>query len=136
MYIYIPQKICKKNVFQSFQKKASDPVIPITFERCKLREKAHSLKLRANSHLKICLPAPKRKLIIFQSHPFSGGMYPPSIDTQNDAIFEAGRPIILGIYRYARFLGVPWELLVSGRDTWRIIPFSKWLVTMVSKSPK
>ena len=30
------------------------------------------------------------------------------------------------------------ELLVSGRvvpPTWRIIPFSKWLITMVSKSP-
>ena len=24
----------------------------------------------------------------------------------------------------------------GGMSTWRIIPFSKWLITMVSKSPK
>ena len=28
------------------------------------------------------------------------------------------------------------HLLIVPSPTWRIIPFSKWLITMVSKSPK
>ena len=43
---------------------------------------------------------------------------------QNDAIFEAGKTIILGMY--VKFRG----------GIWRIIPVSKWLISVVSKSPK
>ena len=57
-------------------------------------------------------------------------IYPKDPDPSRLNRIEGSNPILrIGSLGGKPFLGHTWIL------TWRIIPFSKWLITMVSKSP-
>ena len=91
------------------------------------------LRKRKRSHLRLIWPLAlwfSGSIYIYISR-----IYPPKINGFPWFFFQPFKWSDMGPYLELVFRGPPC-MLVFGGSTWRIIPVSKWLITMVNKSPK